>query len=116
MRDLAEIKKSRHVVVKAEGTEGFWGFFVNPYKKGQVTLVASWGEGWEHVSIAMRNRCPAWDEMRLAKNIFWREDECVAQFHPPKAEYVNNHPYCLHLWKPIGREFETPPKILVGVN
>lgn len=35
------------------------------------------------------------------------------QFHPPESEYVNNHPSCLHLWRKIGSEFETPPKILV---
>ena len=41
------------------------------------------------------------------------QDECVVQFHPPKSEYVNLHPYCLHLWKKIGGTFETPPKIFV---
>ena len=116
MRDLSEIRASRHIVMGPETADGFRGWLVKPFKERQVSLVASWGEGWEHVSVVMRNRCPTWDEMCLAKNIFWREDECVAQFHPPKSEYVNNHPYCLHLWKPMGREIETPPKILAGFN
>lgn len=47
------------------------------------------------------------------KDIFWGEDECVVQFHPPKNEYINLHPYCLHLWKKIGESFETPPKQFV---
>lgn len=44
----------------------------------------------------------------------WGEEECVVQFHPPRSEYVNRHPYCLHLWKKIGEEYETPPKEYVG--
>ena len=26
------------------------------------------------------------------------------------------HPYCLHMWKPIGVEIPTPPSILVGIR
>ena len=65
------------------------------------------------LSVSLRNRCPTWDEMCLVKDIFWQDDECVVQFHPPKSEYVNLHPYCLHLWKKICGTFETPPKIFV---
>ena len=59
------------------------------------------------------NRCPTWDEMCLVKDIFWQDDECVIQFHPPKSEYVNLHPYCLHLWKKIGEKADLPPKEFV---
>ena len=38
------------------------------------------------------------------------------QFHPPRSEYVNNHPNCLHLWKPVGAEFSMPDSILVGIK
>lgn len=41
------------------------------------------------------------------------EDERVMQFHPPKSEYINNHPYCLHLWKPVDTEIPHPPMICV---
>ena len=76
--------------------------------------VASWGGGWEHVSVSLARRCPTWEEMCMVKDIFWGEEECVVQFHPPRSEYVNRHPYCLHLWKKIGEEYETPPKEYVG--
>ena len=29
------------------------------------------------------------------------------------GEYVNLHPYCLHLWKKIGEETDLPPKEFV---
>jgi hypothetical protein len=69
-------------------------------------------QGWEHVSVSIAHRCPNWQEMCLVKDLFWEEDECVIQFHPPKSEYVNHHPYCLHLWKHA--DIPTPPSELVG--
>lgn len=30
------------------------------------------------------------------------------QFHPPKSEYVNLHPFCLHMWKQVGVDNQTP--------
>jgi len=31
------------------------------------------------------------------------EDECMMQLHPPRADWINNYPYYLHLWqKPKG--------------
>lgn len=70
---------------------------------------------WEHVSVSLKNRCPTWEEMCLVKDLFWGEDETVIQFHPKDAEHVNNHPYCLHLWKRTGEEHELPPALMVGV-
>ena len=51
------------------------------------------------------------------KDLFWKEDECVVQFHPPKSEYVNNLEHCLHLWKPIEKyvgSIPIPDSLLVG--
>ena len=70
--------------------------------------------GWEHVSVSCRNRCPNWPEMSFVKDLFWSEDECVLQFHPPKSVYVNAHPNVLHLWKPVEGIIETPPIELIG--
>ena len=71
-------------------------------------------QGWEHVSVSTRNRPPNWAEMCFVKDLFWEHDECVVQFHPPRSEYVNNHPHCLHLWKQTRAPFPLPPSILVG--
>lgn len=77
-------------------------------------VIASDGGGWEHVSVSTTNRCPTWEEMCLIKNLFWSADDCVVQFHPPLANYVNTHPGCLHMWRRIGSEFELPPEWMVG--
>ena len=115
MRPLDELKASPRLQIENEGADGFWAWLVHPaYKANEMSIIASWGGGWEHVSASFRRRCPAWAEMCMLKEIFWRDDECVVQYHPPKSEYVNNHPFCLHLWKRIGHEFETPPSIFVG--
>jgi len=79
-----------------------------------VFVIASDGAGWEHVSVSRRDRCPTWDEMCQIKSMFWDDGDCVIQFHPPKSEYVNNHPFCLHLWRQIGADIAMPDSLLVG--
>ena len=72
--------------------------------------------GWEHVSVSIwgkRDACPTWEEMCFVKDLFWEEHECVVQFHPPKKDYVNRYPGCLHLWRSVNTPFPTPPKICV---
>lgn len=70
--------------------------------------------GWEHVSVSTLTRVPTWEEMCFVKDLFWDEEECVVQFHPPKSDYVNYHPYCLHMWRHVRKEFPRPPSIFVG--
>lgn len=76
--------------------------------------IAGNGEGWEHVSVSLPNRCPTWEEMCAIKDLFWDAEDCVVQYHPPKSEYVNCHLYCLHLWRPIGFDLARPHHSLVG--
>jgi hypothetical protein len=99
------------------------GFFIFPHYKVdnyEIRFQISDGEGWEHVSVTIgakgkaATRCPTWDEMCWVKSQFWNEDECVIEYHPPKSEYVSCHPFCLHLWKPIGIELPLPNSIFVG--
>lgn len=89
--------------------DGFWAMI------GNLRVVVSWGGGWEHVSVSLPTRCPTWDEMCWIKRLFWDDEECVVQFHPPKSQYVNNHPFCLHLWRPTETTIPTPPTEFVGV-
>lgn len=91
------------------------GAFVIPLPHGQTLhVLAGEGLGWEHVSVSREDRCPTWSEMCIVKNLFWEADDCVVQYHPPKSDYVNCHPYCLHLWRPIGFEIPMPPSWMVG--
>jgi hypothetical protein len=36
------------------------------------------------------------------------------QYHPAEKDYVSNHPYCLHIWKPVGVELPVPLPEMVG--
>lgn len=79
--------------------------------------VASNGGGWDHVSVSpcntRRKHCPTWEEMCVIKNMFFDEEETVIQYHPPKSEYVNDYPYCLHLWRPQHIDVPRPPLLFV---
>ena len=77
-------------------------------------VIASNGGGWDHVSVSRKNKMPTWDEMCAIKDMFFEPEEVAVQYHPKKSEYVNNHPYCLHLWRPnCGQALATPPKLYV---
>jgi len=98
-----------------------WGFFVIPKPGGVLRVISSgdttdnpYAQGWEHVSVSLATRIPTWDEMCLVKELFWRDDETVLQFHPKKAEYVNFDPHVLHLWKRDGVDAELPPMQLIA--
>jgi hypothetical protein len=92
-------------------------------KKVWLQAIASDGEGWEHVSVSIPNlaghpqfkgRLPIWNQMNFIKDKFWAKEDCVIQFHPPKSEYVNCHPFVLHLWRPTGVNVMTPPTWMIG--
>ena len=84
-----------------EDDAGNNGAFIIRTAQGALRCIASNGEDLEHVSVSRRDRCPVWEEMALIKDLFWDEEDTVMQLHPPKSLYVNCHPYCLHLWRPI---------------
>lgn len=92
------------------------GVFFIPGRPGRppYKVIASDGEGWEHVSVSLPDRMPTWDEMCALKGIFWDDDDCVVQFHPPRADYVNNHSRCLHMWRPTDSQIPRPPAWTVG--
>ncbi len=79
-------------------------------------IIASWGGGWDHVSVSLASRCPTWDEMCWIKELFWAKHESVIQYHPAKNEYVNCHRFCLHLWKPQNTVLPIPPLEFVGIK
>lgn len=86
MKSIEEMKSSPRLLVVKEGFDGLMGYLHHPrYRHHAVAIIASWGGGWEHVSVSLSNRCPTWEEMCMVKDIFWGEDECVIQFHPPKS-------------------------------
>lgn len=96
----------------------YGAFFVHGPCGCALKIISSGGDetGWEHVSVSTPRRPPNWQEMSFVKDLFWEPEECVMQLHPPKSEYVNNHSYCLHMWRPTRTEIPLPPSILVGVK
>jgi hypothetical protein len=110
-------KKGDFKTTQADGNNGV--FIIHSLKlKNQLTVICSDGMGWEHVSISLNTRSPTWEEMTFVKNKFWDKEDLVVQFHPVESDYINNHEFCLHLWRRTGtNDFcETPPSILVGIG
>ena len=111
-----------HPVLGTTSTDGNNGAFLleSPEPGWRMALIASDGDGWEHVSIhAYRNegaqqRCPTWKEMCYVKRLCWDREDVVMQLHPRESEYVNCHPFTLHLWRPTTATIPEPPAEFVG--
>lgn len=118
-------RDTAHPILGSSSADGNNGAFHLPSCEPGWTLalVCSDGAGWEHVSVhAYRReresktttRIPTWKEMCFVKDLCWDPEDRVVQYHPPHAEYVNQHPHTLHLWRPIGVVFPAPDPSLVG--
>ena len=126
MRDLTELNRYRRTdasVLEHWGWvgDGTCGAFMvpSPIDHAPLVVVASAGmEGtpWDHVSVSRKNRCPNWAEMAHIATLFFRDDETAMQLHVPASDHVNNHPNCLHWWRPTDREIPRPDALLVGVK
>ena len=116
MRTLEEIKNNPRVIVGQTSYDGGNGIITLPLWRGSV--IWSIGAGWDHVSVSPDSKrvVPTWDDMCKVKEIFFNDDEAVIQIHPPKDEYVNNMPNCLHLWRCTYKEMLLPPSCLVGLR
>ena len=99
-----------------------FGAFIIPSHKApgrrQLNVIACDGAetGWDHVSVSVDNcpkQQPTWTEMCFVKDLFWEDGDCVVQFHPPKADYINVHNGVLHMWRSCKDGFPMPPKICV---
>jgi len=91
------------------------GCFYVPSKVDTHSLkvIVSSGEGWDHVSVSRKNRCPNWLEMDQIKRMFFKDDEVAMQLHPEIANHISNHDFCLHLWRPHDGSIPLPPKEFV---
>lgn len=91
-RSFLDCKKREYIVIVPDLKE--------PLRCELVELNPKNEQIWEHVSLVADGRCPTYEEMANAKDVFWKDDELVIQVHPPKSEYVNIEEYKLHLWRP----------------
>lgn len=105
--------------LRSDASMGNNGAFELINGKGVALLcIAADKLGWEHVSVTVlgQKRTPTWEEMNFVKEMFWNPSETVIQLHPPRDQWVNQHDYCLHLWKPVGVEIPLPPTYMVGTE
>lgn len=125
MKVPEQYRNRKHPELKTTFETGNNGLFEVPHQKisGYIYYcIASQGMGWDHVSVSLYSpnrdvkRCPTWEEMCYVKDLFWDAEEAVMQIHPRKSDYISNHPFCLHLWRPIGQEIPLPNSIFVGLQ
>ena len=82
MRPISDIKANYRLSIVQTGLDGFAAHLNHPsYKPEAVVIVASWGGGWEHVSVSLARRCPTWEEMCMIKDLF-------VEYHPPRSHDV----------------------------
>jgi|GEM_PF-898137 hypothetical protein len=120
MKNLNNINNFRRMDLYGDGFVGDehnGAFIINKYKNGEFYFViASNGQGWDHVSVFMHRKngksikkYPTFEEMKMIKEKLFSEEEVVFQLHPREEDYINTHPYCLHLWKPNDCNMIVPP-------
>jgi hypothetical protein len=117
--DLVEKGRTKGPPFGTRRGQPFGAFFLtHPVTREVLKILATDGGGaaelglarWEHVSVSCERRCPHWDEMHWVKQQFFKPEECVFQFHPPEADYVNTNPNVLHMWRPCETTIPLPPK------
>ena len=114
MKPLAELMAIRHCLHFDSDDGGAW-VVRSPIDDKELRIIASWGDGWDHVSVSRRNKCPSWREMEYVKRLFFRQDETAMQLHVPPADHISHHPFCLHLWKPQAADIPRPPAWMVAL-
>lgn len=74
MRDLNELNGRRVETSWGARGDGTCGAFRIPSVRTGTVLkvIASSGEGWDHVSVSLPNRCPNWIEMDFIKRTFFK--------------------------------------------
>jgi hypothetical protein len=90
------------------------GAFWIPYRGLALYVIACSGEGWDHVSASLKNRCPTWEEMEHVKRMFFKDDECAMQLHVPVKDHISFAHTALHLWRPLNCDIPRPPAYMVG--
>ena len=133
LSDPALVKYRDHAADRQRGVpdnEREWGgAFLVPYigadaRKRFIRVIASRGDPadpdelqrWDHLSASLADRCPTWEEMEFLKRLFFKPQETAMQLHVPTSAHISNHPYCLHIWRPLDVEIPRPPDILVGLG
>lgn len=97
--------KSKDEILKDKRVKSVPSIFTDTYivklKQADFRVMAGVDGDYEHVSVTVKGkkRIPTWYELCTIKDIFFYEDEECIQYFPKKAEYINVHEYCMHIWR-----------------
>lgn len=84
-----------------------WDEFKSPsgfgyIKYGDLKVIISGteydGEWWLHLSASRTRSIPSHEDLKEVKDLFIGRENLAVQVFPPKSEFINLHPYVLHLW------------------
>lgn len=120
MKDLHQLDYARDVKFERQmyGGNGDGGNgvfrFMSCLDAQPMAVVASNGDGWDHVSVSRNDRTPHYEEMEQIAALFFEVDEAAVQYHVPPSEHVNVHRFCLHWWRPTRDRLPRPPGYMVG--
>lgn len=112
MKKLDRILSHRAVqVIDTDFADGAAFFFKTD--KSVLSVIVSWNNGWDHVSVSLPNRTPRYEEMKAIKRLCFEPHEWAFELHAPVSNHINIHPNCLHLWRPHNNTIPIPPSWMV---
>lgn len=66
------------------------------------------GRVWLHLSVATPTKLPSWELLKFVKDCFLGPKRQAIQVLPSEERYINQHPYCLHLFTCISDDDPIP--------
>ncbi len=113
--ESARVRDGEFATLSDHGMNGMFRLVIDGKR---ALIIASDQGGWKHVSITHpgESKPPTHAVLAKVKDLFWLEDEVAIHYYPAKADHVNNHIGCMHLWSPLGCDIPTPPSWMVGVK
>lgn len=113
MKELSELRAAARLCIDKVGIDGSCGRpYLHGTKSRSAVVVFSWRRLGTRFGIVSAQDAHLERDVQC-QGYIWDEEECVVQYHPPKSEYVNFRPYCLHLRRKCGENFEIPPREFV---
>ena len=111
MRAITSIRAPWHLI--RDNEEG-GTFLYKGIKHPPITVIASIGGGWDHVSVSTpTNGTPTWQIMAFVHESFFLPTEIAYQYLMPVDKHIDYSKTIgfdvLHLWRPQELEIPTPP-------
>ena len=99
----------------SDDSYGFNGCFLVPLEGELWHVILGDGMGFRHLSVtnAQKKILPSWTVLTRLRDAFFDDSSWVVQYLPPKDQYVDDHPFCLHLWESIDEPMPHPLIVMV---